>query len=235
MAATVKQAGYVKGGITRVRELTQSLNEIDPTFVEEAEKEGFDVDRAFQLYAQFCGDVERTGHALGVPPVAILRAADRLKWNDRLKVILELKQSGKPGELERGISRAMNFVQAHRMRVVLERLLKKFYDMPDEELFEAAFTVKVTHAKDGTESETRSVNTKPFADLAAALEKCQQMTYTALGDTVTERAARHEDSGSGDAVSATQLHSIIASAMAGGDPSSPAAQLLQEQLDASQR
>jgi hypothetical protein len=227
--STPKQAAYIKCGITKARELTKSLDEIDPTFTSEAESAGFDVEQAFQLYAQFCGDVERTAHALGVAPVDVLRAADRLNWNKQLEKILELKKSGRAGDTERGISRAMNFVQAHRMRVVLERLLKRFYDMSDDELFECAFTVKTTTAKDGSVSESRAVNAKPFADLATALEKVQSMTYLALNDTATERAARRDGLGEDDSTSAGQLHAIIAQAMS--ETTSPAAQLLQEKLD----
>lgn len=223
-----KEAAYIKSGITRVRELTKSLDELDPTFVAEAEAAGFDVERAFQFYAQFSGDIERTAHALGVAPVDVLRAADRLKWNAQLEKIFELKKSGRPGDIERGISRAMNFVQAHRMRVVIERLLKKFYDMTDDELFESAFTVKVTTAKDGSESEQRTINTKPFADLATAMEKCQQMTYIALTDTATERAARRESTGDDDGASVGQLHAIIAQAMS--ETHGAPAQLLQEKM-----
>jgi hypothetical protein len=224
-----RQANYAKSGITKVKELEQTLNELDPTFTAEFKEEGFDVERAFQLYAQFSGDVTRTATALNVSAVAVLRAADRLKWATKLEAIFELKKSGKAADVERSISRTMAFVQAHRFRVVIERVLTKFYEMSDEALFEACFTEKTTTKKDGSVETTKSVNCKPFSDLGAAMEKVHQMCYSALADTVTERAARKDKPD--DTVSATQLHSVIAAAMACGDTSSPAAQLLQEQID----
>lgn len=195
---------------SKVQKLVEQLNDIDPVYVEQAKQEGWDVERAWQLYAQFTGDVERTAHALGVKPSQILDVATRFHWQEKLKPIIELKQSGKPGDLERGISRAMNFVQAHRLRIVLQRMLDKFYSMPDEELFEACFTSQ--RDRDGNVV-GKIVNTKPFCDLAAAMEKVQNMTYAALSDTATERAKREETKSEADSVSASQLHQIISESM----------------------
>jgi hypothetical protein len=229
---TDKKFAYVKSGSAKTKELLKEIEELDPSLRADPDAQIFDVDRALQLYVQFSGDVVRTGHALGVPAKDILKAADRLGWNKKLEAILELQKSGKPGDIERGVSRAMCFVQAHRWRVVLERLLDKFYAMSSEELFEKVMSVTTKTAKDGTVTVTESINTKPFADLSAALEKVHGMCYAALNDTVTERGQRKE--AREDAISATQLHSMIASAMAAGDPNAPAAQVLQDHIDAGQ-
>ena len=224
--ATKKQIHFAKQGITKVRELEETLKEIDPAFEGQCEQSGMDLETAFQLYCQFTGDIEKTAHALNVKPVDVLRAADRLGWAKKLEAIFELKKSGRPGDVEKSLSRAISFVQAHRYRIVIERLLKRFYDMSDDELFATCFTKKTVTKKDGTVEETESVNCKPYADLATAMEKIQALCYSALGDTVTERAARktqNDDS----SVNLSSLHQIIASAMSGADP---AAQLLQEQV-----
>lgn len=225
------KASLVKIGSAKAKELLKSVEELDPKISAELSQEaGFDVEKAFQTYAQFSGDVVRTGHALGVPAVDILRAADRLGWNKQLESILALKSSGKPGDVERGISRALNFIQAHRMRIVLERLLDILYAKSAEELFDMALTTKTTKGKGGVETETVSLNTRPFADICAALEKVQSLTYLALADSVGERTKRSEERE--DGVSATQLHSMIASAMAKAAPAGdPSTQLLQQQLD----
>lgn len=225
----IKQAAHIKNGIEDVRELTKSVEALDPSMVVDPGDFKFDVEQAFQLYTQFLGDVGRTAHALGVPPVDVLRAADRLDWNGKLKTVFEAKNSGKPQDLERAISRAMNFVQAHRMRVILERILAKFYAMSDEELINKCYVTTTKRSKDGTESETQSINAKPFSDLAAALEKVHQMTYAALADSVTERTTR-KDTSEDSGVNATQLHQIIAAAMAGHDKNNPAAQLLEAHI-----
>lgn len=203
---------------------------MDPKVCEAVSEEaGFDAEKAFQTYAQFGGDVVRTAHAMNVTSVKILRVAEQLKWHQKLEKILELRNSGKPGDVERGLSRAMNFVQAHRMRIVLERVLDRLYNMSTEELFQMACATKTTKDKDGNVTETQALNTRPFADIAAALEKCHMMTYVALSDTIGERTKRVEERE--DTISATQLHSIIAQAMSeAAPPNHPATQLLNEAL-----
>lgn len=228
--ATKKQIHYAKQGITKVAELKESLDEIAPDFSAELNESPMDLNQAFGLYIQFSGDVQRTAHALNVSAVDVLRAADRLGWAKKLEPLLEMKKGGRAEDIERSISRAMSFVQAHRLRVVLERVLARFYALSDDELYKLCFSVKRVEKKDGSVEVTESVNTKVFSDFAAALEKCHSMASAALTDTATDRAARKdrpEDAG----VSATALHSIIAAAMSGNDPSSPAGQLLQEHIE----
>jgi hypothetical protein len=188
----------------------------------------FDIEQAFQLYATFCGDVERTAHALNVSPVDVLRTADEERWSERLKSILELKKSARPGDIERGINRALNFVQAHKMRLFVERLLKKFSTLTDEELENFCFSV--TTDEDGNVN--RKLVTRPFADLATAMEKCQALTYQALNDTATERVKRdeHQDHGS-----AGSLHAALAEAMSKVRGSqTPRAALFEAQLQQAQ-
>src|SRR5512147_2825458 len=76
---------------------------------------------AFLVYASFCGDVIRAGHALGLPPSAVLKMADDEGWAAKLAPILELSKTGKPGDIERAMNRAVSFVQAHRMKNFLNR------------------------------------------------------------------------------------------------------------------
>ena len=230
---TKKQIHYAKQGLGKVEELKEALNEIAPVYAEDLSEHPMDLNQAFGLYMQFSGDVQRTAHALNVTPVDVLRAADRLGWAKKLEPLLEMKKSGRPEDCERSISRAMSFVQSHRLRVVLERVLARFYALSDDELYKICFSVKRIEKKDGTVEVTESVNTKVFSDFAAALEKCHAMCSAALTDTATDRAARKDRPD--DGVNATQLHSIIAQAMAGGDPNSPAAQLLQEQINSGEQ
>ena len=96
---------------------------------EDAQEVVFDREQAFLLYATFCGDLEKTAHALNVRPVEVLRMVDEEGWNERLKAILELKKSGRPGDIERAINRALNFVMAHKFRLFLERVLFRLTGM----------------------------------------------------------------------------------------------------------
>jgi hypothetical protein len=169
--------------------------------------ETFPKDDAFMLYATFCGDVERTAHALNLSEDEVRRKADAGGWDKKLRGILELKRSSKPGDVERAINRAINFVQAHKLRMFLERLLQRICDTPDEEL--NYYLMQTTLAKGG--SETR-MSTRPMADLAAAFEKCHSMTYLALNDSMSER--RHREDVGDATTSGGELHAKIAAAMA---------------------
>jgi len=169
-----------------------------------------DREQLFVLYATFCGDVERTAHASGLRAVDVLRVVDELGWTERLKPIIELKKSGKPGDIERAINRALNFSQAHRMRLIVERILHKLAGMTDKELEDYMFT---DHAPKTGETFKR-LSTRAVADLASAMEKAQAMSYQALTDTTQDRTRRKEQAGDDDGSAAGELHVRIAKAMA---------------------
>lgn len=183
-------------------------------------------EQAFLLYASFCGDVERTAHALNVSPEAVIDMATAGKWNEKLKSIIALKKSTAPGDLERGINRALNFVMAHRYRLFLDRVISRLEDMVPTE-FESYLLVDVFDPKSG---QTRSsINARPLADLASALEKCSAMSYQALSDTAQDRARREESTEGGE--TSGSIHAAIAKAMAEvGEDKSPAALLADAQI-----
>lgn len=185
-----------------------------------------DREQAFLLYATFCGDLVRTAHSLGVSPVAVLRMVDDGGWNERLKPILELKNSARPGDIERAINRALNFVQAHRFRMFLETVLRRLTDLTPSQLY-----TYLEERKLDKEGEVVSVklSTRALADFASALEKAHSLVYQALGDTATERVKRkEEDNGAGAAV---DLHAKIAAAMAHiAEDNSPRALLFEAQI-----
>jgi hypothetical protein len=72
------------------------------TYLTELQNSVAHIDRenAFLLYATFTGDLERTAHALNVRACDVLLMADEEKWNEKLKPILDLKKSTKPGDIE---------------------------------------------------------------------------------------------------------------------------------------
>jgi hypothetical protein len=182
-----------------------------------------DRENAFLLFATFCGDVERTAGALNISGAAVVKMADDEGWLSKLTGIIELKKSKKPGDLERAISRAINFVQAHRYRMFLERVLQRLAGFTEAEFKEYLLT-KAT--KEGTVS---ALSTRALADLASALEKCHAMTYLALNDTAQERIKRNETAD--NTTSGGELHVQIARAMADVRASqTPRAQLFDAQL-----
>jgi hypothetical protein len=185
-----------------------------------------DREQAFLLFATFTGDIVRTAHALGVPDAAVLKMAEEEGWHNKLGPILALKKSSRPGDIERAINRALNFVQAHRMRLVIQRVITRLTGLTKEE-FEEQLFVKST-SKSGVES--TKLSTRALADLASALEKAQAMTYLALNDTAQDRNKRKENGDDTD-VSAGDLHAQISAGLAAVRASAtPRAQLFDAQI-----
>lgn len=196
-------------------------------------KTGFNIDDMFMLYASFCGDVERTAHAVGCKPTDVLRVADDEKWNEKLRSIIELKKSERPGDVERAINRAMNFVQAHRFRTLLDKLVFHFVDEARQKGIDKVCCVTVTTSKGEASVTTSKIDTKPLSDLAAALEKVHWMSYVALNDSVADRKGRNE---AVQEQAGGELHAKIAQAMSEArDSVSPRAQLIREQLANAER
>jgi hypothetical protein len=187
-----------------------------------------DIDRenCFLLFATFCGDIVKTAAAAGIPEAAVLKMCEDEGWHNKLAPILALKKSTRPGDIERGINRAINFVQAHKMRLFVQRVLQRLITMGDAELEEYLFYGG--EKKDGTA--VKKLSTRAIADLAVALEKSQSLTYQALNDSAPERAKRKELEDDGT-VSSADLHAQISAGMAAIRASStPRAQLLDAQL-----
>lgn len=168
---------------------------------------GFDRSQAFLLFCTFTGDLTRTAAALGVRPVDVLAVSEAEGWAEKLKPILELANSNKPGDLEKSINRALNFVQSRRLLLVLERTLKRIADMSIEEL--EAYLFYGTNTKGDS---VKKLSTRALADLASAIEKAQALTYLALADTTTDRVKRNEKENR--EVSGAEMHATIAAAMA---------------------
>lgn len=191
----------------------------------------FDRENAFLLYATFVGDCEKTAAALGIRPVDVLRAADEEGWAGKLGKIIELKKSSKPGDMERAINRALNYVQAYRMRAFLARVVQKVTGLSNEEMEDYIFTEAITTDKDGQSIKYKKLATRSLADLTTALEKCHALTYLALNDTVQDRTRRKEQVGGDDGAAMGDMHSKIAEAMASvGASNTPRAQLLDMQI-----
>lgn len=187
-----------------------------------------DMDRenCFLLFATFCGDVVKTAAAAGVPEAAVLKMCEEEGWHNKLAPILALKKSTRPGDIERGINRAINFVQAHKMRLFVQRVIHRLTGMVEAE-FES-YLFQETTTKGG--EVTKKLTTRALADLASALEKAQELTYRALNDTAPERAKRKELDGD-DCVSAGDLHAQISAGLAAVRASStPRSQLFDAQL-----
>lgn len=129
------------------------------------------------------GDAEKTAVACNVHPDFIKEYAANEDWRSRLESTANLCSAGGrgPAEIERLINRASLYVQAQRIRRVIDALLTEIEATPEAGLLER-FTV---HTKDGSR-----VDLKPIADITTAALKLMQMAQSVLSDTATERSQR---------------------------------------------
>lgn len=184
-------------------------------------------ENAFLVFASLACDVVKTAHALGVREKDVSRMAEEGRWNERLKSIVALKNSSDPAQVERLISRCINFVQAHRFRLFIERAVNRLSDMTNEE-FESYLLVDEYNPK--TLTTKHAINGRGIADLASAMEKCHALTYLALADTTGDRNRREEAGESREA--SGDLHRQISLAMAelASEAKTPEALLTEAQL-----
>jgi hypothetical protein len=186
---------------------TESNEKMPPSELYKPDKEN-----AFLLYATFCGDAARTAAALDMDEDVVRALATENGWDKKLKPIIDLKNSTRAGDVERAINRAINFVDAHKLRLFLGRVLREMTGMNFTDLRAFLFP-EASEPGSGGMVKVKKFSTRSLADLAAAIEKCQTLTYIALNDSATERRERKDD-GSEDEATASQLHVKLAEAMA---------------------
>jgi hypothetical protein len=182
-------------------------------------KNNLDVSRCFIVFMTLAGDVQKTAAALDLDPAVVEKLATEEQWHQKISRVSLLSKSGKPGDYEKGVNRALNFAQAHRGRLILDKLLEEFQDKTPEEILDAVTS--------RTASGATNVSARFFCDLMAAMEKAHHLTYLALGDSAAERPDVNTEEGE---VSANQMHVAVINAL--NNPaarSMPAAKLLQEE------
>lgn len=165
-------------------------------------KNHLDVSRCFIVFMTLCGDVQKTAAALDIDPAVVERLATEEQWHQKISRVSMLSKSGKPGDYERGVNRALNFAQSHRVRGLLDTVLERFEGMTAEEILDAVTARTATGAS--------SVSARFFSDLTAAIEKVQHLSYLALGDTVGERPDATTEEGE---LSANQMHIAVINAL----------------------
>lgn len=144
-----------------------------------------DVAAVYIGYTALVGDVERTALAFNLSPRVVRHLAEKFDWNDKIKSISLLNKSGKPGDWEKAQNRALSWVQGHMLRSVLQRILENINNMTREDVVRTVISQKRT----GEISFSASF----YTDLAAAMEKCHAMCYTALGDAQGDRTRADKD------------------------------------------
>ena len=157
--------------------------------------------RAWMVYAAFDGDQEKTAIASKVPAEAISALAHDYNWAAKLK---RLKTGSGEPESERIANRAVNYVQAQRMRTILEKSVELLEN--EERLLRALLKYKLT--KEG-DVESIEVSPKAVLELTKALEVVQNMSYRALGDKLATRADDTEGKNAGTEGSVANVRKVI--------------------------
>lgn len=166
------------------------------------DKNKYDVSGIFSTYMSFVGDVDSTAAALQIDPRIVQTLAEQEGWVEKVKHLSQMSKAGKAGDWEKAANRALNFVQAHRLRGILTSLLTNYESKAPEDLPEVT-----TNKHTGVQT----VSCKFLADLASAMERVHQLSYAALGDSIAERNARLEETGT--EVSGDTLHRAVFAAL----------------------
>lgn len=158
--------------------------------------------RAWMCYASFSGDIEKTAISAKVPADIIRALEHDFDWQTKLR---RLKSGAGVSDAEKTANRAVNYLQAQRLRDVLEESLRLLED--PEELVKMLVQFKYT--KEG-DVDTLAVNPKALLDLTKALESVQNMSYRALGDKLPTQADTVNEKDKGVASSVSSVRDVIA-------------------------
>lgn len=136
--------------------------------------------RAWMIYCGFSGDIEKTSISSKVPAAVIRSLEHDYNWPVKLA---RLKRGAGESEAEKTANRAVSYLQAQRMREIIEKSLEM---LENEEALVKAL-VRFKFAKEG-EIESVEFTPKHVLDLAKALESVHSACYRALGDKIPAQA-----------------------------------------------
>jgi len=181
-------------------------------------KNELDVASIFEHFLMFNGDADKTAVALNLDPQDVRQLAIVERWQDKVERWNQVRQ-GDSQDAQVQINRAVNFVQSHRMRSILDKLVTELSAKDASELVE----LLTTHNAHGS-----SFNTRPLTDLVKGLEACQAMTQRALGDTADERPDGNAKGQKGSSIALMVMQAMSAADKLGID----SAAVVKEQLNA---
>ena len=142
-------------------------------------KEQLDVSKIFLAYLVACGDPVRTAQIAQCGTEDVLYLARTELWDAKLEQQSVLK-GATPEEARqrtRELNRATCYVQALRLREIVDRTLAWCYE--DEKNI-------LNFCTERDKQGMPVFSTKPVLELVKAAEVCQSMLYRALGDTVVK-------------------------------------------------
>lgn len=151
--------------------------------------EPIDQTQVFLTYMGFSGDVRQTAVALGLDVGMVQGYAAAGQWDKRLGELKEISAGKEPRDYKLATNRAVNYVQGHRLRNLVDRLLNELANKDGKELID----LLTTSGKNGS-----SFSTRPITDLVKAAEAAQSMTCRALGDNGGAGQADKEEAAGSD-------------------------------------
>jgi hypothetical protein len=141
--------------------------------------------QAFQTYVAFNGDMQRTAVALNISVQEVQGMASAGNWAEHAKEWQSLRE-GSSQDVSIQVNRAVNFVQAHRLRGLIDKVVGKLSEMEPEALMD----LLTTKVRIGDELKPTSFSVRQLTDLTKAAEAAHLMTQRALGDTTGEQAGK---------------------------------------------
>ncbi len=140
-------------------------------------KELLDVSKIFLAYMVSHGDIRRTAQVAQCGADDVVYLASTELWDQKLaqQSVLTGASPEEARERTRELNRATNYVQALRMRELVDRTIKWCYE--DEKNI-LNFCIEID--KQGK----KIFSTKPMLELVKAAEVAQNLLYRALGDVI---------------------------------------------------
>lgn len=167
------------------------------------QKQRADVSQIFLLFTLLIGDADKTAAALDLDPAFVQWLATQEGWHEKVRKLTVMSKTGKPGDFERAQNRALNYIQAHRVRMLMDRVLVELTETPKDMLAERFKSLDRSGKPNG-------ISAKFFADITAAMDKVHHLSYNALGDSVGERLDRAKDN---DNASVNDIHTALIQAL----------------------
>lgn len=182
-------------------------------------KNKVDVSKVFLVYMALVGDAEKTALALDMAVEDVADLAKKEGWAAKVRSISVMSKTGTPGDWERAQNRALNFVQCHQLRRMIDGALFAL----NEKCAADSLALLEVIDKNGTVR----FSARLFTELAQTMDRVHSMTYAALGDSVTERELRAETDPD-NPTNSTGLHAALISALNHGSTltAQPAEQLV---------
>lgn len=179
--------------------IPQALAAIDQDLP--SRKDQLDVSKIFLAYLATSGDAAEAAEIAQCKIADVLYLAKTELWDKKLSEsqIARGPSPEKAKEKGREINRMANYIQAVRLRALVDNTLQWIFENEEN-------TVKF--CQEVNKQGKKVFSTKPVLDLAKAAESIQNMTYRALGDTIAK-----EDGGIGPLGNVRELHLTVIEAM----------------------